>query len=108
MWRRSKGHTDPCGSVRCQDAPCKAAYARTVTALDVKTLGEQEKAYVDVRVYMGGAYTDATLTRSDVDCLMNHKWREKVKTFRIPKGDGTWVVIVPSAIVMIEELSEDH
>lgn len=108
MWKRSKGHTEPCGSVRCQDDPCKAAYARTVTALDVATLGEQEKAYVDVRIFMGGAYTDVSLTRSDVNCLMDHKWRAKCKTFHIPQGNGKWVVIVPSAIVMVEELSEDH
>lgn len=97
-----------CGSVRCSERQCKDAYARTVNALGVETLGEDAHAYVDVIIYMvGGAGHVATLAREDVDNLCNPSWRKRVDTYAIPTRNGGLMNIFTSMITSIEETSRD-
>lgn len=105
---RTRHGKDVCGSVRCSRKQCVEAYSRTVKALDVESLGQDECAHVDVVIFMSGCNVAAHLARSDVEKLKNPKWRKACKLFTIRKGDGTCVHIVPSSINMIEEMSEDH
>ncbi|WPH58854.1 hypothetical protein SEA_LUCKYSOCKE_214 [Streptomyces phage LuckySocke] len=97
-----------CGSVRCSESPCVAAYRRTVDALGVDSLGQQDHAYVDVIIYMvGGAGHEATLTREDVDNLCSPAYRKRVNTFAIPTVSGGRMNLFTSMITSIEEISRD-
>lgn len=97
-----------CGSVRCTKTPCVEAYTRTLDALGVESLGQDDHAYVDVIIYMvGGAGHIATLTREDVDNLCNASWRKRVSTFKIRTGTG-WMNLFTSMITSVEETTDDH